>query len=1146
MLAECGSVQLDTSTKRIYTTKQRIARLRTLSCLIALSLVFLSTTTGADDELGVQLLTNEDLGHPTFSSPHSDPIVAVGNLVYAVNTQSGTLDVIVSESNEVVLRINVGIDPVSVAVRPDGKEIWVANHISDTVSVIDSDPESLFYHQVIATVQDVNSETLQTNFDEPVGIAFANSQKAYVALGPSNRIAVIDVQSHTVRGHLDINAQDPRAITVRNGFLYVIAFESGNTSQLSGCYPQDIDGDTCTYDAIQETHTTNNVLSLNYDADIVMNPKVPDRDLFIFNVLTDQLEEVVEGTGSLLYGLTVDSEGNVYIAQADARNVENGRAGTQKHGMAEMENRAFLNQITKVDCSSLPCESPEFFELEPLPPEHPGAGMALATPFAVQISDDDSTVLATAAGSDMVFVLDVGTGSILGRIEVDPVPRGLYLVSNEDGTPSHAWVHSVVENTVSRIDLTTLSEPSVVATVPLVDPTPTLVKQGRIAFNDANASTTGTFSCESCHPDNNVDQLIWVLDTPECDHPGCTQIPPRLTMPARGLRDTQPYHWDGIPGDPYGGVNASSLWDPVDPNCDEDNPEACIRVLIDGSLATTMCEEGNCGENDEGKAGLLDGAERDALARYLLSVPYPPAPNRPFDNELSPSAKTGIFEFNFLNDSGITTGAQACGACHKPPFLTSTNTPSSDNMDADVGSFNGMDAPTWRGAYDRWIVTPQARFNVIDLIERIGMDLGGSLPEQEIWFHAGARTQANWDMVLEFSTGFSGTYARQVTLSEDSADSEITNDILDVLITAAEDKTIVLRAEGLFVTDAEEETVSGISLEFQDGEFVDRADEDGEDVASYTREDLLELAETGQLVLTFTGHIGTNVGFETPQPAIWPYWTIGDNTYSGIEQQSPTVEITYVSDSLAIDMKGRHIQPESTILVNGFLVDGTVSCQEGELPDCTDELISVELNQVPTRYGLNFLQIQTPGGMISNDVMFFSQQSDKPFYSGNLIVSGGDFTFFEFPLARFWNTVELNNNRISHRSGAVRATISTVNTSQPWRAQISHTVSVEAGQEYTLCYSAKATSARSITAYLDRNMHGWQNLSGGQFSSDLTTEWQDFEHTFTVDQTDITARVAFDLAQHRATVDLDNIGFYEGTECGNPRITHQIGFRAGN
>ena len=56
------------------------------------------------------------------------------------------------------------------------------------------------------------------------------------------------------------------------------------------------------------------------------------------------------------------------------------------------------------------------------------------------------------------------------------------------------------------------------------------------------------------------------------------------------------------------------------------------------------------------------------------------------------------------------------------------------------------------------------RFNVIDLIGRIGMDLSGELPEQEIWFHAGPRTQANWDMVLEGSTGFSGTFARQVTL----------------------------------------------------------------------------------------------------------------------------------------------------------------------------------------------------------------------------------------------------------------------------------------------------------------------------------------------------------------------------------------------
>ena len=30
-------------------------------------------------------------------------------------------------------------DPVGIAVRPDGKEVWVSNHVSDSVSVIDAE-----------------------------------------------------------------------------------------------------------------------------------------------------------------------------------------------------------------------------------------------------------------------------------------------------------------------------------------------------------------------------------------------------------------------------------------------------------------------------------------------------------------------------------------------------------------------------------------------------------------------------------------------------------------------------------------------------------------------------------------------------------------------------------------------------------------------------------------------------------------------------------------------------------------------------------------------------------------------------------------------------------------------------------------------
>ena len=232
--------------------------------------------------------------------------------------------------------------------------------------------------------------------------------------------------------------------------------------------------------------------------------------------------------------------------------------------------------------------------------------MALATPFGIRISDDDSTLVVTAAGSDKLFTVDADTGAVLGRVSVDAVPRGVALVSDSDGAPSEAWVLNAVANTVSLVDVSSTDSPSLTATIPLEDPTDAGIKQGRIAFNDADASSTGTFSCESCHPDGHTDQLTWVLATPVCDVAGCTQIPPRLTMPVRGLRNTAPYHWDGIPGDPYGGRNTSSINADVEPNCSADDPLSCTRHLVDGSMATTMCDQGDCATNDEDQAGLLD------------------------------------------------------------------------------------------------------------------------------------------------------------------------------------------------------------------------------------------------------------------------------------------------------------------------------------------------------------------------------------------------------------------------------------------------------------------------------------------------------------------------------------------------------------
>ena len=1036
---------------------------------------------------------SNNTGHPEFLSPHANPIISAGGYIYVTNTPADTVDVIDPWARSVVQRINVGIDPVGLALHPQGHELWVTNHVSDSVSVIDVAPASPTYHQVTATIQALMDDSLVTQFDEPVGIAFADSGKAFVALGPANEVAVIE--DYEVTDRLSIAAQDPRALAVQGNRLYVIPFESNNRTQLSGCTFTGIDGDICTFNAVEHVFNNNNVLSTNYDADIVVNPALPDRDLFVFDTETGEQIDVIEGLGTLLYGIAVDSEHRVFVAQADARNDANGRAGTLKHGLAEMENRAFLNQVTRVSCQES-CDIPTRLDLEPLPPEHPAAGDALATPYAIELSADAQTLFVTAAGSNKLFTLNPETGAVLGRVDTGSVPRGIALTEDNE-----AFVLNAVDNSVTVVDVTRSDAMQVRRTISLVDPSDPEIKAGRRLFNDAGMSTTGTFSCESCHPDGHTDQLIWVLETPICDVDGCTQIPPRLTMPVRGARDTGPYHWDGIPGDPFGGINTASINADVEPNCHENDPEACARVLVDGSLATTMCEVGNCALNIDGQPGAFDDAERQLLSRFVLSIPYPPAPERSFDNVLSPAAQHGFFNFSFVNNAGgMATGAQTCGDCHKMPYLVSTNTPGT-----------GMDAPTWRGAYDRWMILPQGRLNIIDLLNLAGVS--DRFPERDIWSLAGS-TDENWRMVLEGSTGYSGAFGRQLSLTSRTADSSHTLSLLDALEQQAGDEAILLQAEGILI-DGEGRRF--LALEFADGTYRER---DG--TSYFERSELLDLARDERLVLTLTGRVGEKVGYDDPQPAVWPEGHIG--------LQTRNVDLPFLTDDRALTFNARHVTDGALVFVDGKKVEADIDCIAGSLPACDDELVRVVLGSVPQPGGLHFLQLKNDSGLFSNDMMFYVEQLAAPPRTGNLIESGGTFSdgFDEH-----WNTVELVSDSISVVGGEVLVAVRE-QSSDPWRAQLSHSVMVQQGQQYTICYDARAEGPRVMTAYVDTNLDEYGNLSGGQFRADLTASSQTFSHTFMAFATDLRARVAFDFAQSALDVRIDNIGLYEGDSCGSP------------
>ena len=1062
-------------------------------------------------------------GHLNFESPHSRPIVVHpdNDRVYVVNTPSDTVDVLDSETYEILDQIRVGVEPVSIGIKPDGTEIWVSNHVSDSVSVIDADTSSTTYHQILHTIQVFDEETKSTRFDEPVSIAFVDDEKAYVALSSTNEIAVVDVASRTVTDRLTVTAQDPRAMVVRDGRLYVIPFESNNQTGVSGCLPENMDTDpNCTFDA--DAHVVNapdgnaQSLSLNYVLDIVRDSRFPDRDLYVFDTETDELVEIVDTLGTLLYGIVVDSDGNVFVAQAEARNDANGKAGTESHGLRELENRAFLNQITKVDCTGDTCGTPEFIDLEPLPPDHPERDEALATPFAIQISDDDSTIVATAAASDKVFTMDADTGDVLDQVVVGSIPRGLTLISNDDGELERAWVLNALANTVSVLDVTDPEDLSVLQTIELEDPSDPILKQGRIAFNSADASSTGTFSCASCHPDGHTDQLLWVLDTPLCDV-GCDQIQPRLVQDIRGLRGTAPYHWDGIPGDPFGGINTSSIETYVEPNCDIDDEESCTLHLIDGSLKTTMCDQDDCTVNDDDKEGHLSAEDRTAMSKYLLSVPYPPSVERPYDNTVTKLGMEGIRDFHFN---------EQCGNCHYLPYWTTTN----------MGG-SGMDLPSWRGASDRWKNAPQNRFFFVD---QVGGDTRG-FPERFSF----TQSQKMYQMILEGSVGAPGSFARQVTLNVNTADLDQTVDMLDALELADQEGAIVLEGEGILLNTEGDPSV--IALSFEEDIYQDNLDQPTE----YSRDELLDLARDEELLLTLTARFGTGVDYEHPQPTIWPAGFPIRLIFPGDRPQ----EFPELYDETEMRMRGDYIFEGASLFVDGHKVEGTIRCESGELPDCEDQIVLIELEELPSTGGLpiedinvvadnatmHLLQVQNPQGLFSNDFPFFVLSESNTARYGNIV--GRDGTIDE---QGGWRA-NTENGHVSW-NGEAHFTITQANERQPWRVSLEHNISVREGLPYSICYTAKSDAYRYIEVNVDTGPGGTEQFRGlvstgidpevgggvRNVGVSLNTEYRQFHHRFIATETDYQARLTFNLAQSENDVWIDNVGMFYGKDCGNP------------
>jgi YVTN family beta-propeller protein len=924
---------------------------------------------------------HEEVGTQLFESPQSDAIVLSpdGTRLYMTLTTMGKVRVIDTATLSEITTIEVGVDPVGLAVRPDGSELWVANHVSDSVSVISLTAGPTF-HRVTETIQTIDLANMITDFDEPVGVAFASNDKAYVSLSSRNQIAVVDANTYEVTSLIPINAQEPRAMQVRDGFLYVAAFESGNRSELGACVVDPPGGANpqCTFNILEANFAQSPQLT-GFEVDVALDPILPDRDLYVFDTSDDSQVDVVEHVGTLLYGLTVDSSGTVYVSQAHARNRVNGRAGTQGHVLADLENRTFLNRVTQVPCTAGSCGTPVRFELEPVPPANPAAGTQLATPYGIAISGNDLTLVVTAASSARIATVDPATGTVLDTLDVGNGPRAVALVSDaQTGAPLTAYVLNTLDDSVSEVNV---SNPNALVETRRTsfggDKTPLAIRQGRIAFNDAEASTTGTFSCGSCHPDGHTDQLLWVIGA-QCTFNGCDQEEPRSTMPIRGLKGTLPLHWDGVLGDPFGGMNGEvGVNGNEAANCTDD--QSCFRHLVNASLGGVMCDQtGSCPTNDVGQAGSLSDAERDAMATYLQTVQYPPARSRRFDDQLTAQAADGFSDF-FENQGGVNPpggnqqGPETCGdaangsGCHALPFGAGTNS-------SFVG---GFDAPTLRGITDRYLQFSAGVTQVVDVLQGATFTGATVAPwtadvgydEFTAWAIAfgtpanpgafeGAYDVGPFDvfqMAEEMSNGQSGVLGRQLTLNMRSttggalADTEA---ILDVMEAADADGLVNVRGTGV-------RNGAGITLSLRpDGGYKAKN-------TDLSRAELLAEAAAGTTTLTLVAHQRAGVNAGTFQPSLFV------NAAGGfLRNGRPDLPSFGGGNPPALLLRGNHIEAGAVALIDGqpVALDAPVACQTGTLPNCTGDFVLVDLTAPPTGAGIHTLQLQNPSGLLTNEL----------------------------------------------------------------------------------------------------------------------------------------------------------------------------------
>ena len=659
---------------------------------------------------GVVLLCDRSAAAPSttiFESGQVRPLALSpsGRLLYAVNTPDSRLEIFAVRQRGLEHRasVPVGLEPVAVAARSED-EVWVVNHLSDSVSVVDVS-DGGWRGRVVRTL---------LVGDEPRDIVFAGPGRARAFVTTAHRgqnnprdpqlttpgvgradVWVFDAHSAGPSAGqplsvLTLFTDTPRALAVSSDGrrVYAAGFHSGNqttiVTELNATYhlgnrqrlPPTTNAQGVPAPGVSVIVKWNgshwlDELGQVWDDQVKLS--LPDKDVHVIDAMASPPRQVpggyYTGVGTILFNMVVNPvNGKIYVSNTEAFNQHRFEgpgtfAGHSLRGHLHESRITVLGGNGGVAPRHLNKHINYASCCAPVP--NAESETSLAQPTGMAVTRDGATLYVAALGSSKIGVYDTQqleedsfVPSRARQIELTGGgPTGLVLDADE----RRLFVMTRFDNSIAVVDTTRRVQTGKYA---LYSPEPESVRAGRRFLYDARTgSAHGDSSCASCHVFGDFDSLAWDLGNPDADvtaNPGPftgvridlfsrQPIPevfhplkgPTTTQSLRGMMNGGPMHWRGD-------RTAGSDEPTAQPDRGSFNEVAGFKKFQAGFTDLLGRDQG------------IPDADITAFASFILQVTYPPNPIRALDDSLTPDQATGRDHFFHV----IRDGTAVCDGCH--------------------------------------------------------------------------------------------------------------------------------------------------------------------------------------------------------------------------------------------------------------------------------------------------------------------------------------------------------------------------------------------------------------------------------------------------------------------------------------------------